>query len=167
MRGQDLSGNALHGAPSFCLGAVVDPGAADLDVEIRRMERKVEAEATFFQTQAVFDIEAFARFIEATRHLKVPILAGVIVLKSGEMARNVSQRLPGVRVPASVIAEMEEAEDRVQTGLEVAGRTISQLRELTHGVHIIAPGWERHIPQVLENAGLLPALSGGRGASHP
>ena len=84
--GRDMKGNILKGTPKFCVGAVVNPGADPLEPEIIKMEKKVEAGALFFQTQAIYDIELYKRFLDASKHLKTTILAGIILLKSAGMA---------------------------------------------------------------------------------
>ena len=152
--GSDLAGRPLRGRPSFCLGAVATPGAADMDKELRRTEDKVRAGARFFQTQAVYDPAQLQRFVESARPLGVPILAGIILLKSGDMARSLNANLPGVDVPESLIEELDHAEDRRRASVEIAGRTVRQIRSLCQGVHIMAIGWESLIPRVLEAAGL-------------
>ncbi len=155
MKGTDLGGNELKEAPHFCIGAAVNPGASDLAKEIYRMEQKFEEGAVFFQSQAIFDPETFHQFVVRTEHIKAPVLAGIILLKSARMARFMNENLPGVHVPDELITEMEQAEDRPRKSVEIAGRIIQQVREAARGVHIMAIGWERHIPQVLEEAGLL------------
>ena len=86
--GKDMKGNALKGAPKFCMGAVVNPGADPLEPETIKMEKKIEAGAQFFQTQAVYDIELFKRFLDSIKDIKkVPILAGIVLLKSAGMAK--------------------------------------------------------------------------------
>ena len=97
--GTDIAGNDLTGAPSFCAGAVVNPGARDLDKELQRMEEKIQAGAAFFQTQAVYEPGSFERFMNVAQKFNVPVLAGLIVLKSANMARNLNANLPGVFVP--------------------------------------------------------------------
>ena len=110
--GKDMNGNPLKGSPKFCLGAVVNPGADPLEPEIIKMEQKVEAGAGFFQTQAVYDIELFKRFVDATKHIKVPVFAGIVLLKSAGMAKVMNKNVAGVFVPDSLINEMESAKDR-------------------------------------------------------
>ncbi len=110
--GFDLSGNALIGTPRFCLGAVANPGAADLDSELARMEAKAEAGARFFQTQAVYDPAAFERFMVRAERIGVPVLAGYIVPKSGDMARRMNRTVPGVLIPDEVIQRLDAASDR-------------------------------------------------------
>jgi 5,10-methylenetetrahydrofolate reductase len=155
--GTDLAGNALNGAPRFCLGAVVNPGAADLDREIARMEAKVEAGARFFQTQAVYDPAAFERFMARAGRLGVPVLAGFIVPKSGDMARRMNRSVPGVAIPDEIIGRLDAAADRVASSVELSGRLLAQLAPMCQGLHVIAVGWEQHLPAVLEAAGLEEA----------
>jgi len=157
-----MGGNNLKGAPSFYLGAVVNPAASELADEIIRMEEKVEAGARFFQTQAIFDPTALEEFMDMVRPFGVPVLAGLIVLKSGDMARNLNLRLPGVHVPDAIIAELDDAEDKTRKGIEIAGQIIRDVRDLCNGVHIMAIGWEKRIPQVIKAAGVL-ALPGTEG----
>ena len=152
--GKDISGNELKGAPRFCIGAAVNPGAGDLPKEISRMEQKVEMGASFFQSQAIFSPELFADFMGKVSHIKIPILAGIILLKSARMAHNMNEHLPGVNVPEGLIREMEETEDRPRKAIEIAARIIKEVQHISRGVHIMAIGWERYIPQVLEEAGI-------------
>jgi 5,10-methylenetetrahydrofolate reductase len=87
-QGQDMVGNELRGTPKFFPGAAVKPIAEPIEPQIAKMEKKVEAGAKFFQTQAVYDLSAFERFMKKVEHLKVPVLAGIILLKSAGMARH-------------------------------------------------------------------------------
>ena len=149
-----MGGSRLRGAPSFYLGAAVNPFASELADEIIRMEEKVDAGARFFQTQAVFETSELADFMARVRTFGAPVIAGIILLKSGDMARNMNRNLPGVHVPDELIAEMDGAVDKAQAGVEIAARTIREAREICDGVHIMAIGWERHIPKVLELSGI-------------
>ena len=152
-KGTDMGSNRLRGAPSFYLGAAVNPFASELADEIIRMEEKVSAGARFFQSQAVFDTTQLAEFMAIVKLLGAPVIAGVILLKSGEMARNMNQNIPGVLVPDHLIAEMDSANDKAQAGIQIAARIIREARDICDGVHIMAIGWERYIPQVLEMSG--------------
>ena len=151
--GTDMGSNRLRGAPSFYLGAAVNPFASELADEIIRMEEKITAGAQFFQSQAVFDTTQLAEFMAIVKPLGAPVIAGVILLKSGEMARNMNQNIPGVLVPDDLIAEMDSANDKAQAGIQIAARIIREARDICDGVHIMAIGWERYIPQVLEMSG--------------
>ena len=152
--GQDLAGNELQGACEFCLGAVVTPEADPVELQIIKMEKKARAGAVFFQTQAVYDLDAFAAFMDRVRPLGVPVMAGIILLKSPGMARFMNRNVAGVRVPDALIDEMAQAEDRVSTSIRIAGRLARGARELCQGVHIMPIGWEAHVPAVLDEAGL-------------
>ncbi|MFA6079050.1 MAG: methylenetetrahydrofolate reductase [Candidatus Omnitrophota bacterium] len=152
--GKDMKGNALNGAPQFCVGAVVNPGADPLEPEIIRMEKKMLAGAQFFQTQVVYDIDIFKRFLDSTRHLKTTILAGIVPLKSAGMARFMNKNVAGVCVPEDLIQEMEAAKDKVSKSIEISARIISGLKPLCNGVHIMPIGWDKKVPLLLDAAGL-------------
>jgi len=152
--GTDMAGNRISGRPHFCIGAVVNPGAADLDEEIMRMSEKIDAGASFFQTQAVYDPAAFAVFAKAAAQFPVPVLAGIIPLKSVKQARYMNDRVPGINVPDAVIQAIGDAEDSAAASLAIAARTIKALDGMCQGLHIMAIGWEAHIPALLEQAGI-------------
>jgi len=122
------------------------------------MEEKVEAGARFFQTNAVYDPPAFEKFMNVAQRFNVPILAGFIMLKSANMARNLNANLPGVTVPDEMVREFEESSDRRETSVEIAARVIKGIHQMCQGVHIMAIGWEAQIPQVLEQAELTHAV---------
>ena len=152
--GHDLAGNALKGSPRFLRGAVVNVAVPDLGKEIGRMEGKIEAGAEFFQTNAVYDPAGFEAFMKQVAGLKVPILAGIILLKSARQARYMTEKIPGVVVPEPLIDELEGAESRVATSVAMAGRIVRDVAPMCQGVHIMAIGWEHRIPAVMEAAGL-------------
>lgn len=155
--GLDMNGNELKGATDFLPGAVVNPGAdteAALDLQIMKMEKKMEAGAQFFQTQAIYDLDLFEKFMRRVGGYRTKILGGVILLKSAGMARFMNKNVAGVFVPEHLIREMTETKDKVKTSIEIAARLVKGLKDLCHGVHIMAIGWEKRVPQVLDEAGL-------------
>lgn len=155
--GVDMAGNELKGVTDFLPGAVVNPGAdteAALDLQIMKMEKKIEAGAQFFQTQAIYDIDRFEKFMRRTKGYRTRILGGVILLKSAGMARFMNKNVAGVFVPEYLIKEMTETKDKVKTSIKIAARLVRELKDLCHGVHIMAIGWEKRVPQVLAEAGL-------------
>ena len=152
--GADIYGNELKGTPSIFAGAVANPGADDVDHELARMEEKVRRGAAFFQTQAVYDAAAFETFMETARGFGVPVLAGMIVLKSARMARFLNDKLPGVSVPQSIIDEIDAATDRAATSIQITARLIREVRDMCDGTHIMAIGWESRIPAILREADL-------------
>lgn len=152
--GKDMKGNPLKGSPKFCVGAVVNPGADPLEPEIIKMEKKIEAGALFFQTQAVYDIDLFKRFLDAAKHLNAKILAGIVLLKSAGMAKYMNKNVAGVFVPDNLIKEMEETKDKSAKSIEIAARLIRELKPLCQGIHIMPIGWDKKVPLVIEAAGL-------------
>ncbi len=152
--GADMYGNPLRGAPSLFAGAVANPGADDVDKELARMEEKARLGASFFQTQAVYDAAGFERFMQTARGFGVPVLAGMIVLKSARMARFLNRNLPGVSVPQSLIDELDAADDKSAASVRITARIIRETRDMCDGAHIMAIGWESRIPSILSAAGL-------------
>ena len=157
MNGEDMAGNDLEGPPpQFCLGAAVTPGADPLEPQIMKMEKKIEAGAEFFQTQAVYEVDKFDSFMKAIKHIKVPVMAGIVLLKSPAMARFMNANVAGIHVPDEIIDELAAVpkEKRVGKSLEISARLIKQLKHSCQGVHVMSLGWERHVPALLEQAGL-------------
>lgn len=153
--GEDMNGNKLEGRPPrFCLGAAVNPGADPLEPQIMKMDKKVEAGAEFFQTQAVFEIKTFENFISKIKHIKIPIIAGIVLLKSAAMANYMNKNVPGISVPEDLIKEMETSKDKVAASIEIASRLIKELKPMCRGIHIMSIGWEKIVPSVLEASGL-------------
>ena len=155
MEGHDMAGNELRGTPHFFLGAVANPGAPDLAAEVDNTRRKIDAGARFLQTQAVYEVHVLQRFLDALKPDGVAVLAGIIPLKSATMARWLNQSVPGVHVPQELVETLDRvagSEREVPTGIEIAARTIREVRPLCAGVHVMGLGWERHIPAILEAA---------------
>jgi methylenetetrahydrofolate reductase (NADPH) len=155
--GTDMKGNELQGKPSFFPGAVVKVESdteASMELQIAKLERKVAAGARFIQTQAVYDAGSFAKFMKRVEKLKVPVLAGVIPLKSAGMAKFMNKNVSGVFVPDELIQKMTDAEDKTATGIQICADLINQLKPLCQGVHIMAIGWEKKVPSIIEAAGL-------------
>jgi 5,10-methylenetetrahydrofolate reductase len=155
--GYDMAGNQLKGAPNFFPGAVVNPGAdtqAALELQLIKMEKKIEAGAKFFQTQGIYDLGLFEKFMKRIEGFKTTVMGGIILLKSAGMARFMNKNVAGVFVPESLIKEMETTKDKAKTSIEIAARLIKGMKDLCQGVHIMAIGLEKRIPMVLEEAGL-------------
>jgi methylenetetrahydrofolate reductase (NADPH) len=155
--GKDMMGNELKGKTDLFAGAVVNPGAdteAAYELQIIKMEKKIAAGAKFFQTQAVYDPDSFAKFMKRVEQYKIPVLAGVIPLKSADMAKFMNKNVAGVNVPQAMIDKITIAEDKTKTGIEMCGELIKQLKSLCQGVHIMAIGWEKKVPRIIDAAGL-------------
>ena len=154
MSGEDLAGNPLAGTPRFFPGAAVNPQAEIPELEIIKMEKKALAGARFFQTQAVYDLEALAVFMERIGRLKVKVLAGIVPLKSARMGRFMNENIPGIRVPDALLERMEKAEDREAESLAIARDLIAGCRDICDGVHLMTIGWYHKVSALLE--GLVP-----------
>ncbi|MDD3777311.1 MAG: methylenetetrahydrofolate reductase [Actinomycetota bacterium] len=158
-QGYDIAGNPLDGSPSFFKGAVVNPGADTepaLELQLIKMKKKIEMGAQFFQTQAIFEADVFEKFMERVHQLKleVPVMAGVILLKSDKMANYMNKFVPGIFVPPSIMDKMAQSQDKVTTCLEILVDLINKIKPVCAGIHIQALGWEKHVPRLLEMLGI-------------
>ncbi len=157
--GKDMMGNELKGPTSFYQGAVVTPEANPVEPQLMKFEKKVNAGANFFQTQAIYDIDKFKGFMDFARKFDVKVLAGFVVLKSAGMANFLNKFVPGITVPQELIDELKEAgkEKALDAGMNICARQIKQLKDekICDGVHIMAIGMEDKVPEIMERAGLL------------
>ena len=141
--GNDGAGHPLEGKTDFFCGATVNPCVEPLEPELKRFEEKVAAGARFFQTQAIYDLEAFARFIAIARKLPVYIIAGLIPLRSVRMAHFLNEKVPGIQVPTAMIERLNKAADPIECGLAIAAETVEALRQLCQGIHLMIVGKEK------------------------
>ena len=157
-QGKDFAGNELKGAPSFCKGAIVTPEANPLEPQLIKFEKKIEAGAEFIQTQAIYDLDRFKKFMDYAKKFNVKIMAGIVLLVSAGMAKYMNANVPGIFVPQQLIDEMASAKkgEGIKKGIEIAGRMIRTLKEeaICDGVHIMAIGREGVVPDILKAAGL-------------
>jgi methylenetetrahydrofolate reductase (NADPH) len=157
-QGYDMAGHELESAPAFFLGAVVTPAADPLEPQIIKMRKKIEAGASFFQTQAIYESDKFESFINEIQSFKVPVMAGVVVLKGAAMAKFMNSNVAGINVPESIIQEMEDTkrEDRKKKAVEITSRIIREVKPFCQGVHIMPLGWDELIPDIIKEADLVP-----------
>ena len=155
-QGYDMTGHELEGKPDFFLGAVVTPAADPIEAQIIKMQKKIDAGARFFQTQAIYEPKQFEMFMNQVQKLDVPVMAGMVVLKSAAMAKFMNNNVAGIKVPDNLISEMEETkkEDRKKKAVEITARIIRAVKPLCHGVHIMALGWDELVPDIIEQADL-------------
>ena len=156
------SGDALLAErPSVFLGAAANPYADPFDAQVDRLRKKIDAGAEFIQTQSVYNLEKFSRWMDDIRSQgldkKVHILAGVTPLKSIRMAERMKFHVPGTDVPDLVYQRMKNAIDPEKEGYAIAFETIRELKVLSgvHGIHITALFWEEIIPALVKDAGLF------------
>ena len=154
-----------NGEPRLFLGAAANPFAYPFEYRAVRLGKKVAAGADFIQTQIIYNVEKFTRFMEMVRDLgldeKVYILAGVTPPKSLGMAKYMKSSVPGMDVPDEVIRRMRDAKDKQEEGINICVDIIRQVKEIkgVAGVHVMAIEWESAVPEILKRAGLLPRPS--------
>jgi len=129
---------------------------------VARLAKKVVAGADFCQTQAIFDMEMFEKWMDEIRaqglDKKIRILAGVIPMKSAGAARYMKNKVPGMIVPNHIVDRMKNAKDQKEEGIKLCVEQIEHLKTVkgVHGVHIMAVAWEEMVPKIVEMSGLLP-----------
>ena len=136
--GLDYNDKEIKGETDFFISAVAPPGAANLDPVIKRMRKKIEAGANFFQTQPMYDVEKTKRFFKSARELEVPILLGIMPLKSIKMANFMNENVAGIDIPAPVLEKIGGG----VKGTEIAKEFIEEIYSLDglSGIHIMALG---------------------------
>lgn len=162
--GRFLSGEEIKGRPDIFIGCVENPFADPFEIRALRLAKKAAAGAQFCQTQCVFNIEKFERWMEMVRdlgvHEKVSIIAGVTPLKSVGMANYMKNNVPGMDVPDELIDRLRgiPKEKASEEGIKICVQTIDRLKGIkgVHGVHIMAIGWEEIIPEIVKSSGLYP-----------
>ncbi len=154
--GRDLSGNKLESSPSFCVGAVVNPGADPLEPEVIKMENKVSEGAFFFQTQAIFDISFFEEFIKSIRPLrgKIKLLGGIVPLRSANMARYMNANIPGVIIPEETIARLDKTSDVAAESTAIAADIMAAIRDMCDGIHFMPIRANHLVARILDKVGM-------------
>jgi len=148
--------------PRFFIGAVANPFADPFEVRVLRLEKKINAGAQFIQTQIIFDIERFARWMELVRkrglHERAYITAGVMPVKSAKVAGYMQKYVSGMIVPDEMVERLKKAEDQQAEAVELCVEQIRQIMNIegVRGIHVMAVGWEEIVPTIVEKAGLLP-----------
>jgi methylenetetrahydrofolate reductase (NADPH) len=161
--GRVMGGDEIEGIPKMFIGASTNPFADPLPLRVVRLAKKIKAGADFIQTQCIYNLQRFKKWMEMVRdrglHEQVYILAGVTPLKSAGMARYMKERVAGMDIPDEVIKRLKDAGKRGrEVGIELCVETIQELREIEgiHGIHLMAIEWEEVVPEIISRAGLLP-----------
>ncbi len=148
--------------PIVFLGAAANPYADPFEMQVDRLQKKIAAGAEFIQTQSVYNLEKFVRWMDDVRSMgldkKVHILAGVTPLKSVKMAERMKFHVPGTDVPDEIYEQIKNAPDAAKVGYKIAVNTIRELKVVPglHGIHITALFWEEIIPKLVKDSGLCP-----------
>ena len=160
---QFISGDPIkEHEPKFFIGAVANPFADPFELRVLRLAKKIEAGADFIQTQCVFDLDRFQKWMDLVvsqgLHKKVFILAGLTPVRSVKALRYMNDNVAGIRVPDELIERMAAAEDPKEEGIKICLETIEKMKNIegVAGIHLMPIGWESITPTILERAGLLP-----------
>jgi methylenetetrahydrofolate reductase (NADPH) len=162
--GRFLGGDEVKGKPNLFIGAAENPFADPFEIRALRLGKKVKAGCEFLQTQCIYNIEKFGKWMEMVRdrglHERCAILAGVTPLKSAGMARYMKTSVPGMDVPDALIDRLKGVpkEKQAEEGIRICVEMIQQLREIAgvRGVHIMAIEWEEKVAEIAKAAGLTP-----------
>jgi methylenetetrahydrofolate reductase (NADPH) len=162
--GKFLGGEEVKGKPSLFIGAAENPFGDPFEIRAMRLGKKVKAGCDFIQTQGIYNMEKFTKWMAEVRdrglHEKCAILAGVIPLKSAGMAKHMKKNVPGMDVPDSLIERLSGVpkEKQAEEGIKICVEMIQQLKEIkgVRGVHIMAIEWEQKVADIAKAAGLLP-----------
>jgi homocysteine S-methyltransferase len=162
--GLDLGNNPIGEPTAFCIGVGVNPGAINLEEEIKRFEWKVEAGAQYAITQPVFDTGQLRDFLKRIEHVRIPIVAGIWPLVSYRNAEFLHNEVPGVRVTPSIMDRMRAAsaiskEAGREEGLKIARESLLEVRDEIQGVQVSAPFG--NVKYALEVFQALPEFSRG------
>jgi methylenetetrahydrofolate reductase (NADPH) len=157
-------GDEMNVEPRLFIGAAANPFADPFEYRVFRLAKKAAAGADFIQTQIIYNVEKFAKWMEAVRekglHEKVKILAGVAPIKSVGAARYMQTRVPGMDVPDAVVERLRGVpkEEVSREGIKLCVDIINQVREIkgVAGIHLMAIEWEEVVPEIVEQVGLLP-----------
>ena len=154
--GLDLGNNPIGKPTAFSIGVGVNPGAVNMDEEIRRFEWKVEAGAEYAITQPVFDTAQLKRFLAMIEHVRIPIIAGIWPLVSFRNAEFLHNEVPGVEVTPEILERMRIAsekgkEEAREEGIAIARESLLEVRDVIQGVQVSAPfGNVKYALQVFE-----------------
>ncbi|MDX9703137.1 MAG: methylenetetrahydrofolate reductase [Candidatus Auribacterota bacterium] len=149
--GKDLEGNPLCGATGFCYGAAVNPFLTPEELNFIRIRQKIQQGVSFFQTQPVFEIPVFESFINAYNGLQktVPVIAGILILKSAQMARFVNSNISGIRIPDNIISGLENSQNQLEYGISLAVDLGKSLLGMVSGIHIMSIGLEHRVEGII------------------
>ncbi|MFP4571517.1 MAG: methylenetetrahydrofolate reductase, partial [Desulfobacterales bacterium] len=163
-QGKFQGGKDIDNPPKMFVGAAANPFADPFELRVMRLAKKVRAGADFIQTQCIYNLDKFEKWMDGVRDRgldeKVYILAGITPMKSAGMARYMKNRVPGMDVPDEVVKRMESVpkEKQPEEGIKLAVESIQRLKEVkgVAGFHIMAIEWEQKVSEIVEKAGLMP-----------
>lgn len=155
-RGRDMEGHELSQAPDFAIGAVVNPNFEPIDLQLLKLEKKINAGAEFIQTQPVYDPKKFETFMKRVGAFQVPVQMGFVLVKSAQMARFMNERISGIKVPESWITELEGAQKDTlkKKCIQMSSALLMDVAPMCRGIHFMPMGWSDIVPQIIKEAAL-------------
>ena len=147
--GIDFAGEKLNGAPSYTIGAVVNPGSEPNEGQLVKLRKKIDAGAQFIQTQIVYDIDGFKKFRDLANDIKVKFLLGILPIRSAKMAENIT-RIPGVHLSKEILDRVVGAKDPIQEGIDISAEIINGLKGYIDGVHFMTLNNVESIPLIMK-----------------
>jgi methylenetetrahydrofolate reductase (NADPH) len=159
-----IGGDDIKRPPKMFVGAAANPFADPFEIRVPRLAKKVAAGVEFIQTQCIYNLDKFEKWMEGVRerklHEKVYILAGLTPMKSAGMARYMKNRVPGMDVPDEVVKRLAGVpkDKQAQEGIDICVESIERLKSVegVAGFHVMAIEWEEKVPEIVERAGLHP-----------
>jgi methionine synthase / methylenetetrahydrofolate reductase (NADH) len=153
--GADLAGNSIGSATQFAIGCAANPAAADMSVELSKIRAKIEAGASFAQTQPVYDVDSLARFLECEEARAIPVVIGLIPLSSLKQTMFFANEVPGIVVPEAIQNRMRRAADKgpdheKAEGLAIAQELAAAISQVARGIHIMPMGKYKLTARILE-----------------
>lgn len=162
--GKFQGGAEIKEAPKMFVGAAANPFADPFELRVARLAKKVRAGAEFIQTQCIFNVDKFEKWMEGVRerglHKETYIMAGITPMKSVGAARYMRNKVPGMDVPAELVDRMANTpkEKQAQEGIDICVETIKRILDIegVSGIHVMAIEWESAVPEIVERSGLYP-----------
>ncbi len=149
--GVDLAGNKLSGSTNFCYGAAINPLLQPEELNFIRIRQKIQQGASFFQTQPIFDLATFEQFLTtySNEQMNVPVIVGLLILKSPKMAHFINNNMPGISIPDSVLDGLESAEDPIEYGISLVVDLGKSLIGKVAGIHLMSIGLEDRVADIV------------------
>jgi len=153
--GKDMAGIELRGAPQFFVGSAVDTAVSGglLDIELENLQKRIDLGVEYVITNPIFDLRRFQQFMKRVDTSRIKVLPTVLLLKSAGMARYIDRNVKGVSIPSEMIRGIQKAPDKTAECIRIAGDMISRIKDMgMAGVLVSTIGWEKYLPQILDEA---------------
>lgn len=150
-----ISGKEMKHPTNFFIGGAANPFATPMEMRVIKIQKKVDAGAHFIQTQPVFDLETFSKWMDMVvaegLHEQVAILPGIMPVKSTLILKHMEANIPGMRIPQTCIDRISQADDVQEEGIRLAVETARELKKMkgVRGIHLLPVGWEKIVPRLV------------------